>query len=62
MIALYLITEQSPLKISTALRTQMQLDTVDTYTAKIRNKKAGAKRQYVLQLRILTDIFKIYEI
>jgi len=59
MIDLCLIIEQSPLKISTLLQTQTQLDTVNTYISNIHNIKQAPRDINELQLRIVTDIFKI---
>jgi len=44
-------------KISTPLRTQTQLDTVNIYTANMGNKKQEPTDIKLLKLRILTNIF-----
>jgi response regulator of citrate/malate metabolism len=50
------------LSSSTALRTQTQLDTVNTYFANTHNEKQEPTDINVLQLRALTNIFKIFKI
>ena len=50
-----------PLKISTPLRTQTQLDTVKAYSANVRNKKQETTNINVLKLRILTNNFENFK-
>ena len=52
-------SSRGPLKIFTTTRTGTQLDTVNIYIAKIRNKSQEPTDIHVLQLRILTNIVKI---
>jgi len=60
MIDLYLITEQGHFKVSTTLRSKTQLDTASTCIANIYNKQLETTDWInVLQLRILTNIFKL---
>jgi len=51
-----------PLKICTPFQTQTQLDTVNTYIANILNEEQEPTDINVLQLRILTDVMKIFKI
>jgi len=56
-ICVHLRAPVVPLKISTPLRTQTQLDTVNIYIANISSKKHDSTDTNVLKLRILTNIF-----
>jgi len=54
--------EWGPLKISTPVQTQTQINTVNTYVANIHNKLQEPTDTNVPYLRILMNIFKIIKI